>query len=148
MPEPADHRLFAVDCFNETWTYLERDDLTPDEVDRMVSTAHASLYHWLRIGEPVNFARSHWQVSRAYAVAGVGERAIHHGDRCLALCEEHGIGDFDLAFAYEALARGHAVAGDGAAAERCLAQAREAAAIIADQKSRELVEADLATIRV
>ena len=148
MTEPADHRRFAVDCFNETWTYLEKDDLAPGEADRMVSTAHASLYHWLQIGEPVNFARGHWQVSRAYAVAGVGERAVHHGMRCLEICREHGIGDFDLAFAYEAVARGYAVAGDRDEAVGFVEKAREAAAAIADKENRGLVDSDLATIEV
>lgn len=33
-----------------------------------------------------------------------GEPALHHGGRCLEICQKNGLGDFCLAFAYEALA--------------------------------------------
>ena len=60
--------------------------------------------------------------------------------------EEHGIGDWDLAFAHEALARAHAVAGDRAAAEAALQRARAAAEDIADPQDRALLDADLRTV--
>jgi len=94
----------------------------------------------------VNFARGEWQVSRVYAVLGRAEPALHHARRCLALCGEHGIGGFDLAFAHEALARAHALAGDAAAARRELEQAREAGRAIAGQDDREWLEKNLETI--
>jgi hypothetical protein len=148
VPEPGEHRKFAIGCFNETWTYLDAADRTPEDVERMIHAAHASLYHWLQIGKPVNFARGEWQLSRVYAVAGMGERAVHHGTRCLEICQEHGIGDFDLAFAYEALARGCVAAGDRDAAATHLEMAREAATFIAEKENRDLVESDLATILI
>ena len=40
------------------------------------------------------------------------EPALAHARRCLSICEEHGIGDFDIAFTHEAIARAYAVAGD------------------------------------
>jgi hypothetical protein len=64
----------------------------------------------------------------------------------LEICEMHGIGDFDLAFAYEALARASAVAGDVQEARRHLASAREARSGISEEDDRELFDADLATI--
>ena len=67
-----------------------------------------------RSGRRRTSRRSEWQCSRVYAVLGRPEPALHHARRCLELCEQHGIGDWVLGFAYEALARAHAVAGDGA----------------------------------
>jgi hypothetical protein len=69
-----------------------------------------------------------------------------HRSRGTELCEDNGIGDWDLAFAHEALARASAVAGDRAAAEAALARARAAAEDIADPEDRELLDADLRTI--
>jgi hypothetical protein len=66
--------------------------------------------------------------------------------QCLDICTEHGLGDFDLAFAYEALARGHAIAGDSEAAARFSQRARAAAAKIAEDEDRALLLADLSTI--
>jgi hypothetical protein len=73
---------------------------------------------------PANRARGEWLVSRVYAVAGRPEVALHHAERCLAWCERGGLADWDLAFAYEALARASRLAGDDGAAERYVGQAR------------------------
>jgi hypothetical protein len=64
----------------------------------------------------------------------------------LDLCQQHGVGDWDLAFAHEALARGHAVAGETAAAAAAIDRARAAADDIIDAADRDLLLADLATI--
>jgi hypothetical protein len=112
----------------------------------MVHGAHASCAHWRVVGTPENWARGEWQCARVYAVLGRGEPALFHARRSLAICEEHGIGDFDLAFAHEAVARAHAVAGDRDGTERHLALARAACGGIGEAEDREVVEADLATV--
>lgn len=58
----------------------------------------------------------------------------------------HGIADWDLAYAYEALARASRVANDSEAVDRWLARAREAGAHIAEAGDRELLFSDLASI--
>jgi hypothetical protein len=62
------------------------------------------------------------------------------------LCEEHGIADWDIAFAHEAIARALRIAGDDAGADASAARARELAADIAEDEDRELLLSDLATI--
>lgn len=57
-----------------------------------------------------------------------------------------GLGDFDLAFAYEALARGHALNGDPARAREFTEQALAAAEDIAEDDDRDLPRSDLETI--
>lgn len=153
MSEPGtgsvtDTRLLAAQLFNETWRLLERDQRTRDDDDRMIHTAHASRYHWGHApgATPANLARGEWQISRVYAVLGRPEPALHHARRVLDLCQENGIGDWDLAFAYEALARAHAVAGDAAQARHYTDQALTAAKDIAEDGEREIVLADLETI--
>ncbi len=141
--EPALQRKTAADLFNFTWTLLEKPDRTERETDLMVHAAHASRFMWEDIGEPVNHARGEWQIARVYAVADRPEPALHHARRCLQIVEEHGVGDFDLACAYEALARAHATAGEREPAARYEALGREAAARIADADDRELVISDL-----
>jgi tetratricopeptide (TPR) repeat protein len=94
----------------------------------------------------VHLARGEWLISRVYAVLGRPEPALHHARRVLELCQENGIGDWDLAFAYEALARAHAVAGDAAQARDCTDQALAATEDIAEDEDRDLVLADLETV--
>ncbi len=144
--EPAEERSLAAGLFNETWTLLERTDRAPAEDDRMINAAHASRFHWGNVGEPVNLAIGEWQISRVYAVLGRAEPSLYHATRSLELCRDHGIGDFSLAYAYEALARAHLVAGDRTEAARFTALAREAGETIAEEEDRELLTQDLEAI--
>jgi hypothetical protein len=140
------HRKLATELFNRTWELLDKADRTPKEDDTMVHAAHASRYHWGEIGTPLEFARGEWQISRVYAVLKRPEGALYHAQRSLALCQEHGIGDFDLAFAYEALSRAYAVAGDTDKSTEFFDLALEAAKAIEDRGNREYVESELATV--
>ena len=139
----TDHRQLGVDLFNETWRLLEsRDDDT-----LMIDCAHASAYHWALAPEckPENRARSAWQISRVYTVAGRAAEALFHAERCFQLCERYSLGDWDLAYAYEALARASLAAGDREAAGQYveLAQAVE----IRDADDRAQLAGDLKTLR-
>jgi len=142
----ADQRALAVRLFNEVWRLLETEQRTPEQDDEMIHMAHASRYHWGPIGTAVNRVRGEWQCSRVYATLGRAEPARYHAKRALDICQEHGIGDFDLAFCYEALARASAIAGDAEETARWTARAVEATEQIGDPEDRDLVRADLATI--
>lgn len=144
----ACHKLMAAQLFNLTWDLLDKPQRTAAEDDRMVHAAHASRFHWGEIGQPVHRVRGEWQVSRVYAVLNRPAAARYHAQRCLDLCEAHGIGGFDLGFAYEALARAHAVAGNTAEAVGYVKRGRELAATIAAQGDREYLESQLGTIPV
>jgi len=139
----VDHRRLGVDLFNEVWRLIE----SREDDDRMLHAAHASRFHWGEAPEckPENLARGEWQVSRVYAVLGRGEPAIWHARRCLDHCERARIGDWDLAYAYEALARAHAVGGHDEAAE-WKTKAREAGDAIADPEDREHFDEDYLTL--
>ena len=142
----AIHSQLAVDLFNATWQLLDKTDRSPDDINTMIHTAHASAYHWLQVGEPVNFARSHWQISRVYAVANQPEAALYHARLLLEICLEEGIGDFDLAFAYEALARAYSVARNHSLAQENIKLAQEAGQLIKEEDDRQYFFEELATV--
>ena len=136
-PAPvADERLLGAQLFNETWRLMEKEGRTRADDDRMIHTAHASRYHWGQVPDvtPAHLARGEWQISRVYTVLERPEPALHHAQRVLDLCQENGIGDWDLAFAYEALARARAVAGNAELAREYTDQALAAAEDIADDE--------------
>ena len=149
--EPAlssgQRRRLAADLFNHVWTLLGTPDRSPEQDDEMIHAAHASRYHWGEIGPAPNLGRGEWQISRVYATLGRAEPALYHARRCLAYIEP-GVGteDWDLPFAYEALARAHAIAGDRQESDRYEQLAEETGASIADEEDRELLLADLATL--
>lgn len=144
--EPETQRKLGIELFNYVWTLLEKEDRTEREDERMIDAAHASRFFWEDVGEPINHARGEWQIARAYATVGRAEPALYHACRCLELCEAHGIGDFDLAYAYEAMARAQALTGDTDAAARYREQAYHAAEQVTDDEDRELLLSDLSTL--
>ena len=146
MVGPEARRRLAIDLFNHTWTLLEATDRTPDQDDEMLHAAHASRYHWGEVGDAANRARGEWQCSRVYVVLGRPEPALHHARRCLAVCEANGLGDWDLAAAYEAVARASRLAGDDADLARYRGLAREQLERIVDPEDRRIIEADVATL--
>jgi hypothetical protein len=147
LEQEAERRL-AAELFNQTWRLLEMGSRTPDQDDEMMHCAHASRYHWGRVGQPVHLARGEWQISRVYAVLGRGEPAAFHANRCLALAQKHHLSAFDLAVAYEALARAALVRGHRAEAERFAEEARRAGADISDAEDFRIFSGDLATLPV
>lgn len=144
----AEERRLAADLFNLVWELLETTGRSTEQDDQMLHAAHASRYHWGQVGEPANRARGEWQCSRVYAVLGRAEPALHHARRCLQICEQHGIGDFDIAGAHEGLARAYSVAGDKAEAARHVTLGREACERIAEDEDRQIILGDLATVPV
>jgi len=138
----SEERQTGVDLFNETWRLIE----SRGDDDLMIGCAHASAYHWAIAPEckPENRARSAWLLSRVYAVVGRAEPALHHAERCFQLCERNALGDWDLAFAYEALARASRVAGDQDVVEQYVELAR--AVEIREADDRKQLEGDLATL--
>jgi DNA-binding transcriptional MerR regulator len=147
--DATDQRQLAVDLYNSTWTLLEKADRTPAETDEMIHRAHASRWHWARAGTGVNLARGEWLCSRVYATIGRGEPALWHARRCVEINEELG-GEvresWDLAAAYEAMARASFAAGDPASGGLWKAKARAALEEVADADDRQPIEADLATL--
>ena len=141
--DTADHRRLGKDLFNRVWTLLETPDRSAEQTAEMIHAAHASTYHWTVGGEAAHRARGEWQCSRVYAVLGRPEPALWHARRCLDLCEAHGLAEWDLPAAFEALARASLVAGDAAAAAAWKAKGLAALDRIADPDDREPIEADL-----
>ncbi len=146
MTEQESHKKFAVDSFNLVWNLLDKEDRTPQDDDKMIHAAHASRFHWGEIGTALNFARGEWQISRVYSVLNRPQSALYHAQGCLALCTENDLGDFDLAFAHEAMARAHAVAGEKADCDKHIQLARQAGERVEDKDSRDYLLGDLETI--
>lgn len=137
------HRWFASDLFNRTWELIDKPDRTLAEDQEMITAAMGSRYHWGVVGQPINLATGDWQISRVFAMLGQGENALRYGQQCLALCKEHNLGPFDLAYAYEAIARAYALLNDAEQRDQYLDLGRNTADQIEDDEDRELLQGDL-----
>jgi hypothetical protein len=143
----AGHKFFAAQCFNQTWDLIDKAERMPEEDEQMLLCALASLYHWAQREDCTrqNLSVGHWQAARVYALLGQAENARHHGGRSLEFSQ--GEGPFYIGYAYEALARAEAVAGDGVKRDEYLVEARRQANLVPEAEARQMLLDDLATIR-
>lgn len=145
--EKGTHKAFAVKCFNQTWDLMDKEDRSQAERDRMIHASHASVYHWEYAGDKVNLARGEWQISRVYAVLKRVEPCLYHANRCLKITLDNDLKDFDLAFAYEAMARACDLAGDEGDAVKYMALAKDAGTKIADADNQKYFFSELENIQ-
>jgi hypothetical protein len=127
---------------------MDKPERTKEENDLMIHSAHASRYHWGIVGAPVNLARGEWQLARVYALLNWPQPAHYHALRSLEICLEHKITDFDLAYAYEALARVNSLQNKIIECHHYLKHARKAGEAIAKQEDRDQFFKDLDTIQI
>jgi len=135
--EKAIHKKYAIDLFNQTWDLIDKEERSQEEIDRMIHAAHASRYHWEIAGTELNIARGEWQVSHVYAISNRVEPCLYHAKRCLQITLENDLKDFDIAFAYEAMARACDLAGDELETAKYVELAKEAATKIKDPEDRK-----------
>lgn len=137
------HRAQGIECYNSTWEMIGAER-TPENDEEMLRRAYASTYHWDRAVRrgPANDARGAWLLAKVQLLVGQPEQSLRYADRCMSLCQEHGLDDFDLAYAYEARARALKALGDDAGAAHNMEQAK--AVPIANDEDRAILDADLA----
>jgi tetratricopeptide (TPR) repeat protein len=136
---------FAKRTNGQVWKLLEKTDRTPAEDEEMECAAFASLYHWLQAGTQVHHQRGEWLIAHVYTILGEAESALKHANRCLELTEayKNQMEDFDIAYAYEGMARANALSGNREAAEKFLGLAESAGEEISDAESKKIFMGDL-----
>jgi uncharacterized protein YndB with AHSA1/START domain len=142
--EPDWHRAQGIEANNSLWELFAKADRTEDDIEEMLRRAYAAAYHWQRAGGagPENEARGNYMIAKALLFSGQPEAALRSADRCLAVCRDHDLTDFDLAYAHEARAR--ALRALGRESEAAKAWAAATAVPIADQEDRDILDGDFA----
>lgn len=146
-PEGDWHRRQGVEANNAVHGLLERDR-TAEEDEELLRHAYAAAYHWQRAtgARPENEARASYMVARALVATGQAERGLVSADRVLAVCAEHGLADFDLAYAHEA--RSRALSASGRTEEAALEASLARSVPIADPEDVVIVNRDLADLPI
>ena len=136
---------FAVEYHTKTWELLEKAGRSQEEDERMIDYAHASLAHWRTAGTALRHQRGEWLLARVYAAVEDGKLSMKHAYRCAEIMQANPaeMEDFDFAFAFEAIARAHAMLGERSEAERFLQKARDAGEKIKEADDRETFFAEL-----
>lgn len=144
----AAHKYFAVSCFNGAWDLIDKPERTAAEDEEMLRLAMASVWHWTQQEDctPTNVSVGYWQVSRVYAILKRAEDARRYGQLSLETSQAEGVGPFYRGYAFEALARAEAVAGNRIQMESYLSRAQQLADAIPDADAKKMLLDDLKTI--
>lgn len=81
-------------------------------------------------------------LAKVQLLVGQPELSLRYADQCMAICNEHGLVDFDLAYAHEARARALKALGKDIEAGESWEMAK--AVPIADAEDQAILDADLA----
>lgn len=134
MPEasfdvPRAQRWFAVELNNFSWDLLEMPGRSTEDTERMIHAAHASVHHWLAVGNLLNHLRGVVLLANVYCGAGLAEGALRYSQRAIELSEQAAQTQtaFDRATALACAARAHFVAENREESQRLLQLARDAA---------------------
>jgi len=146
----AAHKYFSAHCFNNAWDLIDKSERTPEEDEQMIRLSLASQYHWSQREDSSSTSAStgFWQTSRIYALIGEVDNARRYGQLCLDASREEGVEPFYLGFAYEALARAEAIAGNEQLMEAFLEKAHSTAEKIDKEDEKKMLLDDLKTIQI
>jgi hypothetical protein len=146
----AAHKFFSVHCFNTAWDLIDKAERTPEEDQEMIRLSLASHYHWTQRDDysKTNASIAFWQTSRIYALLGQAENANRYGEMCLEASQDEDVPPFFLGYAYEALARAEATAGNQEKMESMLDKAKIVVEKITKPEDKNQLIDDLKTIQL
>ena len=138
------HLYFAKSINGRVWELLQKPDRSQSENDEMLYAAHACTYHWQFAGTAMHQQRGEWLISRVHVALGHAKEALRHAERCLELTQanKNMMQDFDIAYAFECLARANALMGDHKIAEEFFELAQKAGNAIANEEDRSIFMGD------
>ena len=139
------HHYMGIEMNNQTWGLLDKKDRSEQDNIRMINFAKASLYHWRKSDkyEVVNEQRGKWLISHVYAMLDKSGETLSYAKETLKITEDNNLKDFDLAYAYESMARAYSISENKDESEEWYKKAKAAGDLIADEKDKECFILDL-----
>ena len=134
------HKRFASECNNRAWELTTATRSAADDRE-MLDVAHASAWHWGKVGGELNRMRATMLLAEVHALLGMGERALAHADEMRAYFLAQQSPDWEVAFAHAIYAHAAHVAGRASEHRDAYAEAEAALAAIADDEDRAIVAA-------
>jgi len=144
--DKENHKILAVEAFNKTWEYIDLKTRTNEETIEMIHLAHASRYHWGIIGTELQKGRGEWQISRVYSISNLGESALLHAQKYLDICIDNDYKDWDITFAYEAMAYAYKVLGNKELMKEFKEKGFNSLKDIKDKGDRDYAESELSKV--
>lgn len=149
-PTPEDIALWqkrlASQANNRAWELAETLRRSPEEDEEMLHAAHAAMHFWKIIGNESNHAHAAQLLAHVYALLKRPKPAAHYLRKSLPYFIDNYRAASELAFAHAIAANVASAEGNSDAYCKHYAEAKAAAAKIANRKEREIFEATLRVI--
>ena len=138
------HLYFAKSINGRVWELLQKPGRSQSDNDEMLYAAHACTYHWKFAGTAVHQQRGEWLISHVHVALGHAKEALRHAERCFEITQANKsvMHDFDVAYAFEGLARANAMIGDHKIAEEFFELAQKAGNAIANEEDKSIFMGD------
>jgi hypothetical protein len=105
------HKRFASQCNNRAWELSTAAQRTPQEDREMLDAAHASAWHWGKIGTELNRMRAVMCLAEVHALLGHGQIALDYAQEMRRFFLARETEPWELAFTHAIHAHAAAVAG-------------------------------------
>jgi len=139
-PEEATawHRRFAAASNNRAWTLAEQVR-NPAEDQEMLDAAHASAWHWCKVGTELNRARATMLLAEVHALLGHGKSAVRYAEEMREYFLRVGAPDWETAFVHVVHAHAASAAGETAEHRKSYELAVAALDAVSNEEERRVV---------
>jgi hypothetical protein len=108
---PAWHRRFAAGSNNRAWELSEQTRSAAEDQE-MLNAAHASAWHWKKVGLELNCMRSTMLLAEVHALLGNGQSALAYAEEMRTYFLGVQAPDWEMAFVHAVHAHAASAAGD------------------------------------
>lgn len=132
------HRRFAAASNNRAWD-LSAQTRNAAQDEEMLHTAHASAWHWSKVGTELNRMRATMLLAEVHALLGLGRPALRYAEEMREYFLRVGAPDWETAFVH--VVHAHAAFAAGAAEAHRTSYESAAAAIqaVSNEEERRIV---------
>jgi hypothetical protein len=134
----ASHRAFAATSNNRAWDLSVRARSATEDQE-MLNAAHASAWHWSKVGTEVNRMRATMLLAEVHALLGFGRSALVYAEEMREYFLRVGAPDWETAFVHVIHAHAASAAGEVFMHRASYESAVAALSAIASEEERSIV---------
>jgi hypothetical protein len=132
------HRRFAATANNRAWD-LSTQPRNVAEDQEMLDAAHASVWHWTKVGTELNRMRATMLLAEVHALLGMGQSALAHAEKMRTYFLGANPPDWELAFVHVVHAHAASAAGETEKHRASYELAVAALEAVSSEKEREIL---------
>jgi hypothetical protein len=132
------HRRFAAASNNRAWDLSVQGRSTAEDQE-MLNAAHASAWHWSKVGTELNRMRATLLLAEVHSLLGLGPSALAYAEEMREYFLRVGAPDWETAFVHVIYAHAASIAGDAVKHRASYESAVAALVSISSEQERKIV---------